>query len=88
MSHTNFNRHQSMNEDTRFEILSLIKEISYSEEIESNLSHNVENSLYGLFDGYLYNDLQIEALQLPTELSSRVLRIFNICNEYPTSNIK
>jgi hypothetical protein len=83
MSYTNFNRQENMNDKTRFEILSLIKEISYSEEIEDSLSFNLQNKLYGLFDGYLYADLQIEALQLPTELALKVMRIFDICNRYP-----
>jgi len=31
----------------------------------------------------LYADIQIEALELPTELASKVMRIFDICNRYP-----
>jgi hypothetical protein len=83
MNYTNFDRHENMNDETRFEILSLVKEVSYSEEIEDGLSFNIQNKLYGLFDGYLYADLQILALQLPTELASKITRIFDICNRYP-----
>lgn len=83
MNYTNFDRHENMNDETRFEILSLIKEVSYSEEIEDETSFNIQNKLYGLFDGYLYTDLQIEALKLPTELASKIVRIFDICNRYP-----
>jgi hypothetical protein len=83
MTYTNFDRHENMNDETRFEILSLIKEVSYSEEIEDETSFNIQNKLYGLFDGYLYTDLQIEALKLPTELASKIIRIFDICNRYP-----
>lgn len=83
MNYTNFDRHENMNDETRFEILSLIKEVSYSEEIEDETSFNIQNKLYGLFDGYLYTDLQIEALKLPTELASKIIRIFDICNRYP-----
>jgi len=72
-----------MNDETRFQILSLIKEVSYSEEIKDETSFDIQNKLYGLFDGYLYTDLQIEALQLPTELASKIMRIFDICNRYP-----
>jgi hypothetical protein len=72
-----------MIEDTRYEIISIIKEISYSDEIEDSLSFNLQNLLYGLFDGYLYEDLQIMALQLQTKLASRVTRIFDTCNQYP-----
>lgn len=83
MTYANFDRHENMNDETRFEILSLIKEVSYSEEIEDETSFNIQNKLYGLFDGYLYADLQIEALKLPTELASKIIRIFDICNRYP-----
>jgi len=72
-----------MSEDTRFEITDLIKEISYSDEIEDSLSFNIQNSLYGLFDGYLYEDLQSECEELSSRLSTRVSRIFDICNLYP-----
>ena len=83
MTYTKFNRHENMNDETRFQILSLIKEVSYSEEIKDETSFDIQNKLYGLFDGYLYADLQIEALQLPTELASKIIRIFDICNRYP-----
>lgn len=83
MSYTNFNRQENMNDETRFEILSLIKEVSYSDEIKDGVSFNIENMLYGLFDGYLYEELQVSALQLPTQLASKVMRIFDICNRYP-----
>jgi hypothetical protein len=83
MTYTKFNRHENMNDETRFQILSLIKEVSYSEEIKDETSFDIQNKLYGLFDGYLYADLQIEALQLPTELASKIMRIFDICNRYP-----
>lgn len=83
MNYSIFNRHECMIEDTRYEIISIIKEISYSDEIEDSLSFNLQNLLYGLFDGYLYEDLQIMALQLQTKLASRVTRIFDTCNQYP-----
>ena len=83
MSYTNFNRHENMNDETRFEILALIKEISYSEEIEDGVSFNIENMLYGLFDGYLYEELQVLALELPTQIASKITRIYDISNRYP-----
>ena len=83
MTYSIFDRHANMSEDTRFEITDLIKEISYSDEIEDSLSFNIQNSLYGLFDGYLYEDLQSECEELSSRLSTRVSRIFDICNLYP-----
>jgi hypothetical protein len=88
MSYTNFNRHENMNDETRFEILALIKEVSYSDEIEDGVSFNIENMLYGLFDGYLYEELQMLALELPTQIASKITRIFDICNRYPKLQIQ
>jgi hypothetical protein len=88
MSYTNFNRHENMNDETRFEILALIKEVSYSDEIEDGVSFNIENMLYGLFDGYLYEELQTLALELPTQIASKITRIFDICNRYPKLQIQ
>jgi hypothetical protein len=88
MSYTNFNRHENMNDETRFEILTLIKEVSYSDEIEDGVSYNIQNMLYGLFDGYLYEELQVLALELPTEIASKITRIFDICNRYPKLQVQ
>lgn len=82
MIYTRFNRHESMSEDTLSEILSIIKDVSLSKEIEENLAHKIENMLYGLFDGYLYEELQLLALKLPTVFAQRIMRIFDICNRY------
>jgi hypothetical protein len=80
MRYSNFNRHENMDSETLTEIMSIIKELRFSD--ESNF--NIENKLYGLFDGYLYHDLQILALEhLSTDLASRICRIYDICNRYP-----
>ena len=82
MSYTNFDRHANMNEDTRFEILSIIKDIRYAD-IDIENSFNLENMLYGMFDGYLYENVQMYALELPSNLEERVMKVYNICNSYP-----
>jgi hypothetical protein len=78
MSYTRFDRQENMVAETRTEIMGIIREIG-----DNDYSRNLENMMYGLFDGYLYAEIQIEALQLPTELASKVMRIFDICNRYP-----
>lgn len=83
MSYSNFNRHENMNEDTRFEILSLLKEVRYADLEDTDISFNLENMMYGLFDGYLYEEIQMYALKLDTELCSRILKVYDICNRYP-----
>lgn len=77
-TYTRFDRHSFMNVETRTEIMEIIKEL-----IDFDNTRRLENFMYGLFDGYLYNDIQFEALQLPTEIASRITRIFDICNRYP-----
>ena len=82
MSYSRFNRHENMNEETLSEILTLIREVRFAEDFDR--SFELENMLYGLFDGYLYTDLQVLALEiLPTELASRVCKVYDICNRYP-----
>lgn len=78
MSYTRFDRQENMVAETRTEIMGIIREIG-----DNDYSRNLENMMYGLFDGYLYDNIQVEALQLPTELASKVMRIFDICNRYP-----
>lgn len=76
--YTNFNRHENMDSKTRTEIMSIIREL-----MDFDNTRRLENFMYGLFDGYLYSEIQIEALQLPTEIASRIMRVFDICNRYP-----
>jgi hypothetical protein len=79
-TYTRFNRHESMDAETRTEIMSIIREL-----IDFDNTRKLENYMYGLFDGYLYSEIQIEALQLPKEIGSRIMRVFDICNRYPKS---
>lgn len=51
---TYFNRHESMDSETRHRVLDLISDIRI---IENCNTFNVENMLYGLFDGYDYSEL-------------------------------
>ncbi len=83
MSYTKFDRHENMNEDTRHEILSLIKDVRYSGVEDTESAFHLENMLYGLFDGYLYENIQLYALELPTVLASRVTQLYDVCNRYP-----
>jgi hypothetical protein len=69
-----------MDAETRTEIMSIIREL-----IDFDNTRKLENYMYGLFDGYLYSEIQIEALQLPKEIGSRIMRVFDICNRYPKS---
>jgi len=70
MSYTRFDRHANMNGEVRGEILDLIGEQS---------DFNLTNMLYGLFDGYLYNEL--DEVQNP-----KIQAIVKIVKGYPILN--
>lgn len=78
--YTKFNRHESMNAETLSEIMSIINELTLS---KSENSFSLQNMMYGLFDGYLYENVQLYALELPTELCSRIMKVYDTCNRYP-----
>lgn len=99
MSYTQFNRHESMNSETREEIMNLIKEVRlYRYDLQKkskkvvnkdvNIAESIENSLYGLFDGYLYDSLQLNALKCHPYLAAKIVRIYHICSMYPKSQTK
>jgi hypothetical protein len=77
-----FDRHVNMDSKTRKAILDLIVDI----QIEIEDSFTLENSLYGLFDGYNYfftNDFQTELAKIEhTELGERIGDIYITINSY------
>jgi len=82
MTYSRFNRHENMNSETRSEIMKLIRTVSDIDSVDDGILERIQNMLYGLFDGYLYDDLQLLALQLPTDLGVDIIKIFDICNRY------
>lgn len=80
MSYSNFDRHEHMSSETRKEILDIIMELGWSDD-----SFMLTNSLYGLFDGYLYDELVSYAdnVDMSKELYRRILKVFNIVSKYP-----
>jgi len=85
MNYTKFNRHESMNSETLSEIMDIKREL-YREDInrDSN-TRRLDNMLSGLFDGFLYEELQILALKLPTDLATRIMKVYFTCSRYPQS---
>ena len=77
-----FDRHANMDSKTRKTILDLIVDI----QIEIVDTFILENSLYGLFDGYNYfftNDFQTELAKIEhTELGERIGDIYITINSY------
>lgn len=70
MNYTRFDRHSNMSPSFRGEILDIICEQS---------DFNLTNMLYGLFDGYLYKEL--DEVKNP-----KIQKIVSIVKTYPILN--
>lgn len=90
MKATYFNRHESMNSETRSTILNVIRDLD-----QCPLGHStftIQNWLYGSFDGYDYSTIAIESHELASikeedlELFEKILQIFNMIKKYPRTN--
>jgi len=76
MNYTRFDRHENMSSETRKEILSLTGESS---------DFNLTNMLYGLFDGYLYNDiLEVGQSEFGESTMERLESVVETVKTYPT----
>jgi hypothetical protein len=69
-----------MNSETRREILDIIMEIGYGDN-----TFMLTNSMYGLFDGYLYDELigYADEVTMSKALYRRILKVFNTVCQYP-----
>ena len=80
MSYSRFNRHEHMSSETRNEIMDIIGDIGYGDN-----TFTLTNSMYGLFDGYLYDELiqYADEVTMSKDLYRRILRVFNTVCKYP-----
>ena len=81
MSYIRFDRHTNMSSETRQEILDIIGEVDY------NTGFDLMNMLYGLFDGYLYDELLPLVTKHPDQLLyNRVKKVVSTIKKYPKIN--
>ena len=81
MSYTKFDRHANMSSETRKEILDIIGEVDF------NTGFNLTNMLYGLYDGYLYDELlSVAREELNYPLFIRVKEVVSTIKKYPKIN--
>jgi len=81
MSYIKFDRHANMTSETRREILDIIGEVDF------NTGFDLMNMLYGLFDGYLYDDLLSLVAKHPDQLLyNRVKKVVFTVKKYPKIN--
>ena len=78
MSFIRFNRHANMTSETRGEIMDILKEVDF------NTGFDLMNMLYGLFDGYLYDDLLEVAsgAKVDNVLYNRVENVVSVIKNY------
>jgi len=78
MSYIKFDRHSNMSSTTRGEILDIIGEVDY------NTGFDLMNMLYGLFDGYLYDDLLevAKGAKIDKALYNRVENVVTVIKNY------
>jgi ribosomal protein L21E len=75
-TYTLFDRH-AMSADVREEILDIIGEV------QGEVRMTLKNQLFGLFDGYLYNDILINANKQSSELYDRISKVVDKVSSYP-----
>ena len=80
MSYIKFNRHANMSKETHREIMDILKEVDF------NTGFGLMNMLYGLFDGYLYDDLLPVTQNADSTLYNRVKELVSVINKYPKLN--
>lgn len=81
MSYTNFNRHANMSGDTLNEIMNILTEVRF------NSGFDIVNMIYGLFDGYLYDELLTRAKEeFDGNTYNRLEKVVNIISNYPKIN--
>lgn len=77
MSFIRFDRHANMSVETLREIGDIINEVDW------NTSFDLMNMLYGLYDGYLYDDLLIEARKVfDNTIYNRVENVVSVIKNY------
>lgn len=78
MSYIKFDRHANMSNETLGEIMDILKEVDF------NTGFDLMNMLYGLYDGYLYDDLLEVAsgAKIDTALYNRIENVVSVIKNY------
>lgn len=84
MSYSIFNRHENMDRETLSEIGNIITEARFGTEGNNGAgSWELINQLFGLYDGYLYDELIINSQDLPKDLFRRIAKVWSVVSKYP-----
>ena len=84
MSYSIFNRHENMDRETLREVGSIIDLARFGTKGDNGAgSWELINQLYGLYDGYLYDELIINSQDLPKDLFRRIAKVWSVVVKYP-----
>ena len=73
-----------MDRETLREVGSIIDLARFGTEGDNGAgSWELINQLYGLYDGYLYDELLINAQDLPKDLYRRIIKVWAVVSKYP-----
>ena len=81
MTHYRFDRHKLFSMDDTSEVLDIISEVRHIDSDDDNIA-NLTNMLYGLFDGFLYDNVLTTAasiIDLPIKTIKRIEAIVDKC---------
>jgi|TARA_R110000824_G_C15229678_1_gene678393 hypothetical protein len=79
-----FDRHQFMSLEVRDQIGDILRNELYTDQgVTPAMRRLVTNELNGLYDGYLYKSLLLDAMRLPDPVRTKIIEIWLICNDYP-----
>lgn len=68
-----FNRHEIFTEEMMRTLSGIITDLMYT----GGLSNfNLINYLYGMYDGYLYTNILLTAMEYPSDIYERVLDLY------------
>jgi len=87
MSYKRFNRHELFDSFLMDWHSTTIKNVTnYIWETQKEVHSELENMLYGIWDGYLYDNLLTKALILPKEDYRRIQDTVDLINEHIEAN--
>ena len=75
-----YNRHEHMSAETLGDIMDIIRDVRFEDG-----TFELTNMLYGLFDGYLYDNLIVEAdnTDMSKETFRKILKVWSVVSKYP-----
>jgi hypothetical protein len=76
MNALRFNRHELFTTEMLSETSRIINTVQWHQIDNDIQDYGFINSLYGLYDGYLYTNILLQAMEYPSEIYERVLNLY------------